>query len=69
MPTTVFHEWYGDVTRTQLALYRRHNVSPFDHEMLEMALGQGRHDVICAFVREHTINAGYEAGRLLQRIQ
>jgi hypothetical protein len=30
----MFHESYGEVTRKQLAIYRKFNVSPADHDLL-----------------------------------
>lgn len=30
----IFHESYGEVSRAQLAAYRKHNVSPMDHDIL-----------------------------------
>lgn len=29
---TVFDEWYGELTDRQWRAYRRHNVSPCDHD-------------------------------------
>jgi hypothetical protein len=34
-----FHESYGDVSRAQLAAYKRHNVSPSDHDQLVQLYG------------------------------
>ncbi len=53
MANTVFHESYGEVTRAQLAAYRKHNVSPSDHDALVEVLGENNHAAITAAVKHH----------------
>lgn len=51
MTTTVFHESYGEVSRAQLAAYRKHNVSPSDHDDLTDVFGEDNHAAITAAVK------------------
>ena len=62
MPKSVitFHESYGDVSRDQLAAYRRHNVSPSDHNELVENFGEDSHKVITEYVKR---NAGQHGGQ------
>jgi hypothetical protein len=46
-----FHESYGDVTRPQLAAYRKHNISPSDHDMITSEYGEHAHAEITARVK------------------
>lgn len=55
-----FHESFGDVTRGQLATYRKLNVSPSDHDQLEGAFGEDRAGIV-RFVKEHSPNGYYQA--------
>jgi len=55
----IFHENYGDVTRAQLAAYRKFNVSPSDHDDLCDALGGGNHDAIVKAVKHFAEKSGY----------
>lgn len=50
---TVYYESYGELSVAQRAAYRRYNVSPADHDMLVVRFGEGAHEAIAAFVREH----------------
>lgn len=34
-----FHESYGDIPKGLLTLYRRHNVSPADHDLILASFG------------------------------
>jgi len=45
-----FHESYGEVTKAQLAAYKKHNVSPADHRDLEERFGND-HAAITACVK------------------
>lgn len=58
-----FHESYGDVSRAQLAAYRKHNVSPSDHDGLIMRFDSGNHEAITAYVKQNaaTHNGQYSA--------
>lgn len=53
---TVYDEWYGELSVAQRAAYRKHNVSPSDHDMLIERFGAGAHQEITAFVRAHGRN-------------
>lgn len=65
-PTT-FHERFGEVTRAQLAAYRKYNVSQSDHNDLAEAFGESDHAGITAFVKRHSesgmYNVFYAAGQ------
>lgn len=66
-PTT-FHERFGEVTRAQLAAYRKFNVSQSDHWDLVEAFGAGDHKGITEFVIKHSQESGmysvfYAAGQ------
>lgn len=43
-----FHESFGEVTRAQLAAYRKHNVSPVDHDQLVDVYGNDRAAIVAA---------------------
>ena len=49
--TMTFHECYGDVSRAQLAAYKRHNVSPYDHDQLVQLYGDN-HQLITQVVKD-----------------
>lgn len=57
MEPTVFHESYGEVTRAQLAAYRKHNVSPSDHDSLVAHLGNDSGAILAA-VRDSSNHIG-----------
>lgn len=48
----MFHEMYGEVSRAQLAAYRKHNISPCDHDDLVRMFGDDS-KAITAAVKEH----------------
>lgn len=52
----VYTDAYGEVTAAQQRLYRKHNVSPSDHDMLVGVYGDGpgSREAIMAAVREHS---------------
>lgn len=52
-----FHEMYGEVTRAQLAAYRKHNVSPSDHDMLVNAFGNDGAAIV-AEIKRQVANGG-----------
>ncbi len=47
-----YHESYGDVSRAQLAAYRKHNVSPSDHNDLAEHFGHNP-AAITAYVKDN----------------
>ncbi len=55
-----FHENYGEVTRAQLAAYRKYNVSPSDHDDLVEAFGSDRGRIL-NYVLNHS-EEGYYTG-------
>lgn len=50
---TIYHESYGTITRAQLAAYRKHNVSPSDHDDLTEHFGEDAHADITAYVKRN----------------
>lgn len=59
MSALIFHERFGDVTRAQLAAYRKFNVSQSDHSDLVDAFGEDDHAGITAFVKRHSESGMY----------
>lgn len=57
---TVFHERFGEVTRAQLAAYRKFNVSQSDHWNLADHFGEEDHAGITKFVKRHSASGMYE---------
>ena len=47
-----FHEQYGEVSHEQLRAYRKHNVSPSDHDALVSVYGGFRHHAITLAVKD-----------------
>jgi hypothetical protein len=47
----IFHESYGTLTRAQLAAYRKHNISPSDHDGLVDQYGEENHAEITRAVK------------------
>lgn len=45
MPKMVFDEYYGELTYAQRAAYRKHNVSPSDHDDLVEKFGENRNGI------------------------
>lgn len=39
----VYDEWYGDLSYAQRAAYRKHNVTPYEHDRLVETFGQSAH--------------------------
>lgn len=54
----IFHEQYGEVTRPQLAAYRKHNVSPSDHDYLANHYGEENHADITKAVKDEANHQG-----------
>jgi hypothetical protein len=48
-----FHESYGEVSRAQLAAYRKFNVSPSDHDDLVERFGEDNHAAIVQGVKDN----------------
>lgn len=53
-----FHEMYGTLTRPQLAAYRKHNISPSDHDSLVDEYGEHGHKAIIGDIKKQTANGG-----------
>jgi hypothetical protein len=60
MTGIIFHESYGAVSRRQLAAYRKHNVSPSDHQALVEVYGESDHETITLAVK-HPSNHGRDS--------
>lgn len=54
-----FHESYGDVSVAQLRAYKRHNVSPSDHDSLVDVLGNDPAAIVAA-VLEHSTAGNFQ---------
>lgn len=54
----VYHEMYGTLTRPQLAAYRKHNISPSDHDSLVDEYGEHGHKAIINEIKRQTANGG-----------
>jgi hypothetical protein len=48
----LYDEWYGDISYAQRAAYRKHNISPSDHQMLVDEFGEDSHEAITKAVKE-----------------
>lgn len=55
----IYNENFGEVTRAQLAAYRRFNVSPSDHDDLVRTFGEDNHAAITAYVKENSESGSY----------
>lgn len=55
-----FHEMYGPVSKPQLAAYRKHNVSPADHDEMVNHFGEDAHDQIVEHVKRNSPNGMYQ---------
>jgi len=51
MAEMVFDEAYGTLTRAQRAAYRKHGISPSDHDLLVVQFGEENRSVITAAVK------------------
>lgn len=54
----VLQEEYGYVSVDQLAAYRKHNVSPSDHDDLAEFYGETSHETITAAVERYSLKNG-----------
>lgn len=59
MAKMVFDEWYGELTYAQRAAYRKHNVSPSDHDMLVDHFGANAHGEITEAVKKHSTRGSF----------
>jgi hypothetical protein len=61
----VYDESYGELSHAQRAAYRKHNVSPSDHDELVFAYGDDRGAIVAA-VKRHSPQGFFEVFRLWQ---
>jgi len=54
----VFDEWYGELSYAQRAAYKKHNVSPSDHDDLVRYFGEDAHKEIAEYVKENAEEHG-----------
>lgn len=47
----VYDEWYGELSYAQRAAYRKHNVTPYEHDRLVEHFGATAHAEITAAVK------------------
>lgn len=57
----VYDERYGELSYAQRAAYRKHNVSPSDHDMLVDEFGASAHAEITKAVKERSVDGMYRA--------
>lgn len=55
----VYDEWYGEISYAQRAAYRKHNVSPSDHDILVGRYGSDAHAEITAAVKRNSPNGSF----------
>jgi hypothetical protein len=55
----VYDEWYGELSFAQRAAYRKHNVSPSDHDDLVREFGEQAHAAITKAVKERSETGMY----------
>lgn len=55
----VYDEWYGELSFAQRAAYRKFNVSPMDHTLLEQEFGERAHAQITKAVKERSSTGMY----------
>lgn len=56
----VYDEWYGELSYAQRAAYRRHNVTPYEHDRLVERFGETAHAEITAAVKNSIGAHGFE---------
>lgn len=54
----VYDEWYGELSFAQRQAYRKHNVSPSDHDVLVSIFGTDAHKEITAAVKAYSRDTG-----------
>jgi hypothetical protein len=64
---TVFHESFGEVSRPQLAAYRKFNVSPCDHDSLVEKFGDD-HQAITSAVKQFTFQGMFSVFEMWNRV-
>jgi hypothetical protein len=47
----VYDEWYGELSFAQRAAYRKHNVTPYEHDRLVEHFGESAHAEITRAVK------------------
>lgn len=67
MAKMVFDEMYGELTFAQRAAYRKHNVSPSDHDHLVDVFGENNHAAITAAVKKYSGESGLFSAWDMQR--
>lgn len=60
----VFEEYYGTVSYAQRAAYRKHNVTPYEHDRLVDHFGENAHAEITAAVKNSLDEQGMFSLRL-----
>jgi len=65
MAALIYTDAYGEVTRAQLAAYRKRNVTPVDHGELVRVFGDDRQAIIRA-VWEYTGTGGFNLYTFMQ---
>ena len=55
----VYDERYGTVSYAERAAIRKHNVSPFDHDMLCEEIGRTNHKAITDTIKHRSPNGYY----------
>lgn len=66
MAKMVFDEAYGELSYAQRAAYRKHNVSPSDHEELVETFGEGNHEAITAAVKRYSPDGLFSSYKMLK---
>lgn len=56
----VYNEWYGNISFAQRSAYRKHNVTPVEHDDLVAHFGPDNHVAITKYVKEHSPNGSYQ---------
>ncbi len=69
MAQIIFHETYGDVTRAQLAAYRKHNVSQSDHDMLTDIVRADAHADLTKIVKDYSPNGMFDVFAAVRDLQ
>lgn len=69
MAKMVFDEFYGELSYAQRAAYRKFNVSPSDHDILEGIFGEGAHAKITAAVKAASPSGMFSDWTLRELIQ
>lgn len=58
---TTFHESFGVLSVAQLRAYKKHNVSPSDHDTLTMYLGEDNHEAIIKAVKDNLVGTSFSS--------